>query len=141
VLFAQLAPALRARRCAILAVPLTVAAGLGARAFFTGLPAKIAGDALYTVLIYVLAVVVRPDVRPARAFTVALGLSFAVELAQLTPYPAWLSSKHVILRLIFGTTFGFLDLAGYTIGATFAIALHSAIRARARARGTSSNGG
>lgn len=118
-------PALRERSVALLLVPLTVAAGLGSRAFFGGLPAKVAGDALYTVLIYVLVAAVRPDVRLSRAFAIALGLSFAVEFAQLTPYPAWLSSKHVILRLIFGTTFGFVDLAGYVVGAVFAVALHA----------------
>jgi hypothetical protein len=121
----MLSRSLRARGVPLLLVPLTIAAGLGSRAFFGGLPSKIAGDALYTVLIYVLVVVVRPGVRPSRAFAVALGLSFAVEFAQLTPYPAWLSSKHVILRLIFGTTFGFVDLAGYVIGAAFAVALHA----------------
>ena len=121
----SLYPALRARGAALLLVPLTVAAGLGSRAFLGGLLAKVAGDALYTVLIYVLVVVVRPDVRLSRAFAIALGLSFAVELAQLTPYPAWLSSKHVILRLIFGTTFGFVDLAGYLVGAAGAALLHA----------------
>jgi hypothetical protein len=128
VFFGQLVPALRARRVALFTVPLTVAAGLGSRVLLGGLPAKIAGDALYTVLIYVLVVVVQPDVRPSRALVVALGLSFAVELAQLTPYPAWLSSKHVILRLMFGTTFGFVDLAGYAVGAASAGALHAAVR-------------
>jgi hypothetical protein len=107
------------------AIPLTVAAGLGSRALLAGLPAKVAGDALYTVLVYVLAVAVRPRIRLARAFAVALGLSFAVEFAQLTPYPAWLSSKHVLLRLVFGTTFGFVDLAGYVVGAVFAVAVHA----------------
>jgi hypothetical protein len=128
----HLVPALRARRAALLLVPATIAAGLGSRAVLGGLPAKMAGDALYTVLIYVLVVVVRPGVRLSRAFAIALGLSFAVELAQLTPYPAWLSSKHVILRLIFGTTFGFVDLAGYVVGAAFAVALHGVVRGRAR---------
>jgi hypothetical protein len=127
---APLVAALRPRVAALIAIPPTVVAGLGSRAFFGGLFAKVAGDAFYTVLIYVLAVVVRPDVRPSRAFAVALGLSFAVELAQLTPYPAWLSSKHVILRLIFGTTFGFVDLAGYGVGAVFAIAVHGLVRGR-----------
>ncbi len=129
----QVCTALHARRWALLAVPLTVVSGLGSRAVLGGLPAKIAGDALYTVLIYVLAAVVRPGVRPSRAFAVALGLSFAVEIAQLTPYPAWLSSKHVLLRLVFGTTFGFIDLAGYTVGAIFAVAVHAQVTA-ARAR-------
>ena len=126
--------AIRTRRAALLAVPLTVAAGLGSRALLGGLLAKVAGDALYTVLIYVLVVLVHHDVRISRAAALALGLSFVVEFAQLTPYPAWLSSKHVILRLIFGTTFGFVDLAGYVVGAAFAAALHRAFRGRARAR-------
>ena len=119
---------LRRRAAALALVPLTIAAGLGSRVVLGGLPAKIAGDALYTVLVYVLVVVVRPDVRLSRAFAVALGVSFAVEFAQLTPYPAWLSSKHVILRLIFGTTFGFVDLAGYVVGAVLAVALHALLR-------------
>src|SRR5690349_9515667 len=115
---------LRPRGAALLAVPLTIASGLGARAYFGGLPAKIAGDALYTVLLYVLVVVLRPSVRPSRAFALALGVSVAVEVAQLTPYPAWLSSKHVVLHLVFGSGFGFVDLAGYLVGAVFAVVLH-----------------
>jgi Protein of unknown function (DUF2809) len=119
---------LRRRAAALALVPLMIAAGLGSRVVLGGLPAKIAGDALYTVLIYVLVVVIRPDVRLSRAFAVALGVSFTVEFAQLTPYPAWLSSKHVILRLIFGTTFGLVDLAGYVVGAILAVALHALSR-------------
>jgi hypothetical protein len=110
------------------AVPLTIATGLGARAWLAGLPAKVAGDALYTVLLYVLVVLVRPAVRPVHAFAIALGVSVAVELAQLTPYPAWLSSKHVLLRLVFGTTFGFVDIAGYVLGAVGAVAVHGVLR-------------
>jgi len=124
----RVARLLRARGAALAAVPLTIAAGLGSRAVLGGLPAKIAGDALYTVLIYVLVLVVRPDVRLRRAFAIALGVSFAVEFAQLTPYPAWLSSKHVILRLIFGTTFGFVDLADYLVGAVLAVGAHAVLR-------------
>lgn len=63
--FDRLWLALRARRAALLLVPVTVAVGLGSRVFLGGLPAKIAGDALYTVLIDVGVVVVRPDVRLA----------------------------------------------------------------------------
>ncbi len=120
--------ALRRRGGALLAVPVIIAGGLGARALLGGLPAKLAGDALYAVLLYVLALVVRPDASIRRASAIALGLSFAVELAQLTPYPAWLSSKHVLLRLIFGTTFGFVDLAGYVIGAGVAAGVHRGLR-------------
>jgi hypothetical protein len=124
----RLVDALRVRSWPLLAVPVVIAAGLGSRTVLAGLPGKIAGDALYTVLIYVLALAVRPALRTSRAVAIALGLSFAVELAQLTPYPAWLSSKHVILRLVFGTTFGFLDLAGYVVGAIVSAAVHAALR-------------
>jgi Protein of unknown function (DUF2809) len=133
---ARFVDALRARWEPLLAVPLTMVLGLGSRAWLTGLPAKVAGDAFYTVLIYVLVLVVRPAARVSRAFAIALGVSFAVELAQLTPYPAWLSSKHVILRLIFGTTFGFVDLAGYVVGALAAASAHVVLRGVTRGRGS-----
>jgi sugar phosphate permease len=122
---------LRRRAWPLAAVPVTIVAGLGARALLGGLAAKVAGDALYTVLVYVLVLVVKPDASVRRAFAVALGVSFAIEFAQITPYPAWLSSKHVLLRLIFGTTFGFVDLAGYVVGAVCAAAVHAAITRRA----------
>lgn len=107
---------------------MVVALGLGSRAVLGGLPAKIAGDALYTVLLYVLVLVVRPRTRPVRAGLVALGLSFAVELAQLTRYPAWLSSKHVLLRLVFGETFGFIDLGSYVVGFAVVVAGDTLVR-------------
>jgi hypothetical protein len=127
--------ALRARLAPALAVPLTIATGLAARVWLSGLPAKVAGDALYTVLVYVLVLLVSPATRPLRAFAIALGVSVAVELFQLTPYPAWLSSKHVLLRLVFGTTFGFVDIAGYVVGALGAVAMHSLAHARRLTRG------
>jgi hypothetical protein len=116
------------RWIALAAAPVVVALGLGSRAVLGGLPAKIAGDALYTVLLYVLVLVVRPRTRPVRAGLVALGLSFAVELAQLTPYPAWLSSKHVLLRLVFGETFGFIDLGSYVVGFAVVVAGDTLVR-------------
>jgi hypothetical protein len=129
--FKHVLVALRRRGAILLLAPATVAAGLASRKVLSGLPAKLAGDALYTVLVYVLVLLVAPDARVRRAFAIALGVSFAVEFAQLTPYPAWLSSKHVILRLIFGTTFGWIDLAGYVVGAVAAAGLHSlAVRGR-----------
>jgi Protein of unknown function (DUF2809) len=124
----------KARWVAAVAAPLIVALGLGARAVLTGLAAKIAGDALYTVLLYDLVIVVRPAVRPVRAGLVALAISFAVEIAQLTPYPAWLSSRHVLLRLIFGTTFGFVDLGGYVVGAVLVVAADTLVRRVASGR-------
>jgi len=122
------------RWAAVAALPVVVALGLGARALLGGLPAKIAGDALYAVMVYVVVLIVRPDARPARVGLVALGVSFAVELAQLTPYPAWLSSRHVLLRLVFGSTFGFVDLAGYVVGAALAFAVDAQLSPSRRGR-------
>jgi len=123
----------RPRIVPLLLVPLTIAVGLASRAWLGGLAAKVAGDALYTVLVYVLVLVVRPAARPSRALAIALGVSLAVEIAQLTPYPAWLSSKHVLLRLVFGTTFGWIDVAGYVVGAVAAASLHLGALALGRA--------
>lgn len=122
--------ALRRRAPILAAAPAIVIAGLAARAVLRGLPAKLAGDALWTALVYLITLAVRPEVRPRRACAIALGVSFAVEFAQLTPYPAWISSKHMIFRLIFGTTFGVVDLAGYTIGAVIAALVHARVLAR-----------
>ncbi|APR82914.1 integral membrane protein [Minicystis rosea] len=117
------------RRCPLLvAAPAIVIAGLGARAMLGGLAAKLAGDALYTVLVYILVLMVRPETSIRRAFAVAVGVSFAVEFAQLTPYPAILAKKHVLFRLVLGTTFGLVDLAGYVIGGLGAAGLHAFAR-------------
>lgn len=123
-----LSTALRRRAAPIALVPLTIAAGLGSRVILGGIAAKLAGDALYTALLHVLVLVGKPDTRPRSAAAIALGASVAIELAQLTPYPAWLSSKHVILRLIFGTTFGLEDLAGYALGAALSFGSHLLVR-------------
>ncbi|MFT3774846.1 MAG: DUF2809 domain-containing protein [Minicystis sp.] len=120
--------ALRRRAVPLLLVPATVIAGLGSRKVLAGLAAKLAGDALYTVLVYVIVLVVKPETSVRRAAAIALGVSFAIEFAQLTPWPAWLSAKHVLLRLIFGTTFGAVDLVGYVIGAAAASVLHGLAR-------------
>lgn len=128
----QVSGVLQRRVVALLAIPLTVAAGLLSRRWLDGLPAKLAGDALYTALVYVIALAVAPDLRPRRAAAIALGWSFAVELFQLTGVPARLSAKHVLWRLILGTTFGLVDLAGYLIGAIGALLVHRVARVIAR---------
>ncbi len=102
-------------RAAVAAV-LTVAAGLGVRAALTGDLAKFAGDALYTVLLVWLVLVVAPRTRPVGAAVVALAISVAVELFQLTGVPAALS-EHLLARLVLGSTFNAPDLPWYAVGA------------------------
>jgi hypothetical protein len=124
----------RTRLPALAAAALTIATALGIRSAGTGAFAKYAGDALYTVLLYALVVVVAPRVRPVVAAGVALGVSWAVEFAQLTSVPAELSARSGLLRLVFGSTFNAPDLFWYAVGAAVAWAVHRWCRRGDRAR-------
>ncbi|MFE7567912.1 DUF2809 domain-containing protein [Streptomyces sp. NPDC057539] len=105
----------------------TVGAGLGIRGVGagTGAVAKYGGDALYTVLVYTLVVLVAPRVRPLVAGAVALGFSWAVELLQLTSVPAELAARSVLARLVLGSTFNAPDLLWYAVGALCAGLVHA----------------
>lgn len=76
-----------ARLAAAAAALVTVGAGLGLRAVATGSVAKYGGDALYTVLLLTLVVLVAPRLTPLRAAATALAASWAVEFLQLTALP------------------------------------------------------
>ncbi|MEU7003058.1 DUF2809 domain-containing protein [Nonomuraea sp. NPDC046570] len=93
-----------------LAAVVTIAAGLGVRAFTDGPFAKYTGDALYTVLLYLLVLVVAPRTRSAVAALIALAASWVIEFAQLLNLP-------VFLRPILGSTFNPPDLFWYAAGA------------------------
>ncbi|MFF8913626.1 DUF2809 domain-containing protein [Streptomyces sp. NPDC015032] len=135
-------------REAVVAVPrvaaagaalLTVAAGLGVRAVAGGDVAKYAGDALYTVLICALVVLVAPRTRPAAAAGTALAVSWAVELLQLTGLPADLSRHSTVARLVLGSTFNAPDLLWYAVGAGCAWAVAALATSPARAPRTSAS--
>ncbi|MFE4453119.1 DUF2809 domain-containing protein [Streptomyces sp. NPDC056796] len=113
------------RLCAAAAALVTVAAGLGIRSVAGGEIAKYAGDALYTVLIHTLVVLLVPRVRPLSAAAAALAVSWAVELAQLTGVPAGLARQSTVARLVLGSTFNVPDLFWYAAGAALAWAVHS----------------
>ncbi|MEZ0075259.1 DUF2809 domain-containing protein [Planotetraspora sp. GP83] len=114
------------RLAAAAAAVATVALGLGIRAAFEGPVAKYTGDLLYTVLVYALIIVVAPRTRPVTAAAVALGISWLVEFAQLTPIPAELSARSTVARLVLGSTFNAPDLFWYAVGACLGWALHRA---------------
>ncbi|MFF2065148.1 DUF2809 domain-containing protein [Streptomyces sp. NPDC058200] len=119
---------------------LTVAGGLGVRAVAAGDVAKYAGDALYTVLVYVLIVLAAPRVRPLVASSVALAFSCAVELLQLTGVPAELAARSVVARsvvarLVLGSTFNAPDLLWYAVGAAVAAFVHRSVTVRRGAPG------
>lgn len=110
---------------------LTVAAGLGVRSAATGVFAKYAGDALYTVLIHTLVVLLVPRLKPPAAAGIALGFSCAVEVFQLTGIPASLAGHSTVARLVLGTSFNAPDLLWYAVGAGVGWAAHTAYRLRA----------
>ncbi|MGV9268469.1 ribosomal maturation YjgA family protein [Kitasatospora sp. NPDC003701] len=115
----------RARVAAGVVAVLTVGAGLGVRAVAGGDVAKYAGDALYTVLVYALVLFAAPRLRPVAAAAVAAGLSWAVELFQLTGVPDDLGRRSAAARLVFGSTFNAPDLGWYLVGAASAALLHA----------------
>ncbi|WP_328319589.1 DUF2809 domain-containing protein [Streptomyces sp. NBC_00388] len=94
------------------AAVVTVAAGLGVRALADGAFAKYAGDALYTVLVFLVVLIVAPRLRAAPAAGIALGFSWAVEFLQIAGVPA-------PLRPVLGSTFNAPDLLWYAVGAGF----------------------
>ena len=96
-----------------------VALGLAARYGLSGIFAKYLGVALWASAVCALVAFVRPRLGATRIAVMALALSWAVEFAQLTSGPAWLSSQHIVLRLIFGTTFSVWDLPAYALGVAF----------------------
>ncbi|MFJ5111074.1 DUF2809 domain-containing protein [Streptomyces sp. NPDC088551] len=106
---------------------LTVGAGLGIRGVGGGEVVKYGGDALYTVLVYTLVVLVAPRVRPLVAGGAALGFSWAVELLQLTGLPAELAARSVLARLVLGSTFNAPDLLWYAVGAVAAGLGHAGV--------------
>ncbi|MFD5624347.1 DUF2809 domain-containing protein [Streptomyces yangpuensis] len=122
----------RIRLVAAAAAVLTVGAGLGLRALAAGSVAEYGGDALYTVLLVALVVMVVPRWTPLRAAGTALAASWAVELFQLSPLPAELSRHSVAARLVLGSTFNAPDLFWYVVGAAGGWLLHTAMVARRR---------
>jgi hypothetical protein len=117
----------RTRLVACAAALSTLAAGLGTRAVTTGEVAKYAGDALYTVLVHVLLILVAPRVAPSVAAVTALGFSCAAELFQLTGIPAALAVHSLAARLVLGSTFNAPDLLWYAVGAALSALVQTAV--------------
>ncbi len=121
----------RIRTLTAIAAILTIAAGLAVRKWLPwGFWSKYSGVALWSMLVYVLVVFVRPRINVIRAAVITLFISWAVEFLQLTPVSGWLSSQHPVLRLIFGEHFSFSDLPAYAVGVLVASIVQVAIVSR-----------
>lgn len=107
-------------RSVVPAGALVVAAGLAAARYGTGPLGDALGDALYAVLVLLLVVLALPRLaRPAQA-GLALGLCWAVEVAQATGAPAAAVAAWPPLRYLLGTTFVATDLLWYAVGVLLA---------------------
>ena len=122
------------RAFATTAAVLTLVAGLGCRAVFSGWVSKYGGVALWATLVYFLVLWVRPQLAVARAALLCLAISVAVELFQLTPVPRAFYQVHAAFALVFGTTFHAWDLPAYAVGALLGAAIHGAFGAAFRRR-------
>jgi hypothetical protein len=109
--------------------------GLGARALLVGWPAKILGDVCWTLDVYALARFLGPGQPRRRIAAIVLLVSFGVELLQLTPLPAALSSRSVLWKLLLGSHFHAGDLLSYASAVVLAVGLE-----RLSATGSSPSG-
>ncbi|WP_051945346.1 ribosomal maturation YjgA family protein [Streptacidiphilus rugosus] len=108
------------------AAAVTIGAGLGIRAVASNAVTKYAGDALYTVMVYTLIVLVAPRAKPRWVAGGALAFSTAVEFFKLSGVPGDLGRHSTAARLVLGTTFNPPNLCWYAVGAVVAWLAHRA---------------
>jgi hypothetical protein len=87
------------------------------------------GVTLWATMIYFWLRAALPAVAVWRLALVAVAGCWLVEFAQLTWVPAYLSSRHLLLRFIFGATFNPPDLAAYAVGVLLGLILTITARA------------
>ncbi|KPI31782.1 Protein of unknown function DUF2809 [Actinobacteria bacterium OV320] len=126
----------RTRLVAFGAAMVTIVAGLGLRAGVSGNVAKYGGDALYTILLLTLVVLVAPRVTRLTAAGGALAVSCAVEFLQLSQVPAELAQRSTLARLVLGSTFNAIDLLWYAVGAVVGCLIHTTVGSLSSRRGT-----
>ena len=119
------------RSQAAIALGATIALGIASRRVPVGnfVWDKSLGDALYTVMLYFFVALAKPAWPPVRLASIAIALSFAIELFQLTGIPLGLPRP---LQIALGTKFAWHDMLCYVIGGVVVGAAHEIIRRRAR---------
>ncbi|NQX16364.1 DUF2809 domain-containing protein [Rathayibacter sp. VKM Ac-2857] len=123
---------MRARLPFALAALGALALGLALRFLLVGLFADLAGSVLYVVLVALLVCVLLPRLPAVTAAGVALAWSIAMEQLQAIGAAARLVELWPPLRLVVGSTFSWLDIAAYVLGAVVAAAVLIAVAPRGR---------
>ena len=111
---------------AVIAIIVALACRYGLKGFLS----KYLGVIFWATMVYTLMLIMNPYFQIRTALVSALVICWSVEFAQITPYPAFLSSKHIILRLIFGMSFSIWDLPSYLIGICIGAGTHALLRWR-----------
>lgn len=101
--------------------------GLGVRAILAGWLAKYLGVALWAACLYFVLRFFRVRSSIASHALLAVLVSWAVELFQLTPIPRALARHGRIFDLVLGTTFNAPDLLAYVAGVGLAAVLDRAL--------------
>lgn len=118
----------------------TVATGLGLLIRYVpawGFWAKYGGVAMWSTALYMAILIAAPTWRVRRVLPLCVAIGWSIEFLQITPLPGYLSSKHILLRLLVGEQFNPPDLLALVVGAAFGAAVHAAamrIRSRVRSR-------
>lgn len=92
-----------------------------------------AGGILYSALMYLLLAFLRPSARSGGTAAASIGVCVAVELFQLTPYPARWGAVWPPLHLVLGSTFNPWDLIPYLAGTAVAATADLLLRRPGRA--------
>ncbi|MHC2186330.1 hypothetical protein ACVLV4_001983 [Rathayibacter agropyri] len=121
---------MRARLRFALAALAVLGLGLALRFVLTGLLADIAGGVAYVVLVALLVAVLLPRIPAVTAAGIALAWSIAMEQLQAIGVASRLVELWAPLALVVGTTFSWLDLAAYVLGAVLAAAAVTAVAPR-----------
>ncbi len=92
-----------------------------------GFWAKYGGVAMWSAALYMAVLVVRPGLKVRRALPLTIAIGWGVEFLQITPLPGYLSSKHILLRLLVGEQFNPPDLLALVVGACLGAAAHAGL--------------
>jgi Protein of unknown function (DUF2809) len=109
-----------------IAIFVVIIIGLGSRRYLQ--LGKYPGDALWTIVVFLLLGFALPRVNTLKVTAIALFISYAVEFGQLYRAPWLVAIRSTTLgHLLLGSDFNWGDLVAYTIGALIALVVETLI--------------